>query len=72
MSNEQTWLPIATAPKDGAEIVVGWRQAGVWLARNAWYRDGAKLRAEGNPDFSEEDTGWWGYRHSVTQEMLDG
>ncbi len=66
------WMSIATAPRDGTEIIVAVCIATVWIVRNAWYRDAARLRAEGNTDFTDDDTGWWAYRNSVTQEQLEG
>jgi len=65
MSN---WQPIETAPKDGREIIVGVDIASTWIARNAWFR-----KIEDNPhEFDETDIGWWSYKSSVTQEMLEG
>lgn len=61
------WKPIATAPHDGTEVLVGVHVATVWIVRNAWWRTGDE-----NPDFTSEDAGWWAYRSSVTQEQLDG
>ena len=62
------WLPIATAPKDGTEILVLINSATVWVAHIAWWK-------ECDPDDGfdpPEHRGWWSYvRHSVTQEMLD-
>lgn len=62
-----TWLPIKTAPRDGTEIIVGVDIADTWIVRSAWWRDGTKI-----PNFDVEDTGWWSYKNSVTQEMLEG
>ena len=62
------WKPIATAPKDGTEIFVGFDLATVWIARNARF-----VRAdEWVPNDDAETDGWWSYRNSVTQEKLAG
>lgn len=63
------WKPIKTAPKDGTEIILGWDSASVWIVRNGWWCDGFD-QFEGV--YIEDDCGWWAYRHSVTQEKLEG
>jgi hypothetical protein len=61
------WQPIETAPKDGTEVILGWDMASVWIVRNGWFHDGNDWRG-----FDLDDVGWWSYRHSVTQEKLEG
>lgn len=63
--------PIETAPKDGTDILVFGCVATVWIAHIAWWRSKNDIRM--NPDFTEEDVGWWSYTQgSVSQELLDG
>lgn len=61
------WKPIQTAPHNGREIIVGVDIADTWIVRSAWWRNGDET-----PDFDETDRGWWSYKNSVTQEMLEG
>ena len=65
-----SWKPIDTAPRDGTNVILGWDFAGVWLVRNGWWDDGCS--ACGDCPCDEDDIGWWSYRHSVTQELLNG
>lgn len=67
------WQPISTAPKDGRMVIVGFDCASVWIVRNAWYRDAAAVKEmqDCGSDSDETDIGWWSYRHSVTQEMIE-
>lgn len=64
-----TWQPIATAPKDGTDIIVGYDFASLWIVHVAFWNDedcyGDKLPA------NDEKIGWWSYiEHSVTQTLL--
>lgn len=62
------WLPIATAPRDGSEVLVGVSIATVWIVRNASF-----VRAdEWSPSEPGDSDGWWSYKSSVSQEMLEG
>lgn len=65
------WQPIATAPRDGTDIIVGYDFASVWIVHAAFWNDedcyGDKLPA------NDEKIGWWSYiEHSVTQTLLTG
>ena len=69
MNQEQTWKPIATAPKDGREIIVGYGIATEWIVHNAFWIQWEDWM-EGTP---EEETGWWSYIQSAnTRSKLDG
>ena len=59
------WRPIETAPKDGREVIVGVDIASVWITRGAFYV------APGERD-TPDSVGWWSYKHSVTQQKLEG
>ena len=59
------WMPIETAPRDGSDVIVGYEVASTWIVRSAWWRDEDEDEDDGDP------AGWWSYRSSVTQEMLD-
>lgn len=63
------WQPIATAPRDGTDIIVGYDFASIWVVHVAFWNDqnsyGEKL-PEGH-----EEIGWWSYiENSVTQTLL--
>lgn len=63
------WQPIATAPTDGTDILVGSNFASVWIVHVAWYRNEGVENGCAGP----QDIGWWSYvRHCGTQEMLIG
>lgn len=71
------WQPIATAPKDGTEVLVWFDCASVPVVHIAWYRGEEEWNESGQYcwgwDSLEEWAGWWSYtRTSVTQEKLDG
>lgn len=77
-SDHLGWQPIATAPKDGTGIIVGFDSASVWIVCNSWYRDAADVKemrecgAGYDPNEPlETDIGWWSYRSSVTQELIE-
>lgn len=66
------WLPMATAPKDGTEILVLFDSATVNVVRLCWWDDGEprpwdELPNQPRPD----DVGWWSYIHSVTKEKIE-
>lgn len=71
------WLDMRDAPKDGTEIIVLINSATVPIVRSAWWDDGmdgydeADLKELGLTN-KEGQIGWWSYRHSVTQEKLEG
>lgn len=71
------WRDMGDAPKDGTEIIVLIDSATVPIVRSAWWRDGnggydENDRIEFGIPFDEREVGWWSYRHSVTQEKLEG
>src|SRR5687768_480455 len=60
------WRSIESAPKDGTEIIVGGEIATVWIVRNARW-----VQADEWLEEPEDKDGWWAYRNSITQEMLE-
>lgn len=71
------WQDIATAPKDGTEVLVLLDVADTEIVHIAWFRGHEEWEQSGKycGSFDSEDewTGWWSYtRTSVTQEKLDG
>ena len=69
MNQEQTWQPIATAPKDGREIIVGYDCATVWIVHCAFWREWENWM-QSSP---EKETGWWSYvENSISQHKLEG
>lgn len=62
------WQLIESAPKDGRNIIVGCDIASVWIVRAAfWSDDDTRSKDEEPPE-----PGWWSYKNSVTQELLEG
>jgi hypothetical protein len=71
------WLDMGRAPKDGTEIIVLIDSATVPIVRSAWWRDAMdgydkETFEDLGLTINEDDIGWWSYRHSVTQEKLEG
>lgn len=71
------WLPIATAPRDGSEVLVLLDCAGVAVVHIAWWRSREEWESSGQYCGGwgrlEEWEGWWSYtRNSVSQEKLEG
>ena len=70
------WQSMDNAPKDGTEIIVLIDSATVPIVRSAWWRDGYEYDEATDKELgierNESDIGWWSYRHSVTQEKLEG
>lgn len=62
------WQLIATAPRDGTEILVGVDVATVWIVRNARWVSAEQWV----PNEIGDTDGWWAYRSSVSQEKLEG
>lgn len=64
---DSPWRDMATAPKDGEQILILFDSATVDIVRLCFWRDGNNW--EGG--FDAEDVGWWSYKHSVTQEQIN-
>jgi len=65
------WQPIATRPPGDHELIVGVDIATVWIVRSAWWDEGDDWQERGYDD-QDQARGWWSYKHSVTQEKLEG
>jgi hypothetical protein len=57
------------APFDGDDYLLYADSATVDVVRLCFWRDGKEL--EGLGDWTADDTGWWSYQHSVTQEQIN-
>jgi hypothetical protein len=64
------WQPIATAPKDGTDIIVCVWIATVPIVNSGYYDDGELFSGTG---FNSKEAleGWWAWRSSVGSEKLD-
>lgn len=61
-----TWLPIATAPKDETDIIVMYMHIDTQIVHNAFYA------SEGN-GWEASDVGWWSYdKGEVSRIHLTG
>jgi hypothetical protein len=65
---DAAWQPIASAPRDGTDVLVAFEIASVWIVRLARYARGD----DWVPSEPGTDDGWWSYCNSVSQEQLDG
>lgn len=68
------WESIETAPKDGTDIIVLIDCASVPLARIARWNDPVSVGLEvwESIGHDDDDVGWWSYRNSVCEEILNG
>lgn len=71
------WRPIpdtvdtSVAPFNGDDVLIWADSACTNIVRLAWWRDYEQDDLALLGDWTPEDTGWWSYQHSVTQEKLD-
>lgn len=65
----KNWLPIESAPKDGTEVEVLFDSAGTEIVRLCWWNNGDDESLD-ECWRGPENTGWWSYKHSVTQELV--
>lgn len=68
---KRQWQPIETAPKDGTEVEVLFDSADVEIVRLCRWNDGEDETLD-ECWRGPKNTGWWSYKHSVTQELLSG
>jgi hypothetical protein len=70
LERDMQWQAIATAPKDGRDILVGYDFASVWVVHVAFWRD---CDAFNDPlPAGHDGIGWWSYiADSVTQTKLN-
>lgn len=62
-SREPQWQPIATAPKDGTDVLVMYMHIETQVVHNAFY----------NHDDPDDDPAWWSYDKSeVSRVRLEG
>jgi hypothetical protein len=71
------WRSIASAPKDGTNILVHLEVASQPVVHIAWYRSKDEWEESGKYcggwDTLEEWEGWWSYTEgSISQSKLDG
>ena len=68
--NANAWLPMETAPKSDEESLILFDSATVDIVRLCWWNDGSSEQNGSNGPCPECE-GWWSYKNSVTQEMID-
>lgn len=73
---EQGWQPIATAPRDGTEVLTLLDVGGVHVVHIAWYRSSEEWQASGQYcggwESLAEFEGWWSYTEgAVSQSKLE-
>ncbi len=67
------WRSMDSAPRDGSNVIVAFHTVADGLVVSlAWYRDEKDIEEMKlcGSDADETDIGWWRYRSSVTQEMI--
>ncbi len=59
------WQKIDSAPRDGTEILITYKQCDSWFLHNAFWMEGDGVEPE--------DVGWWSYLLTeVSRTQLDG
>lgn len=76
LESASRWQPIATAPKDGTDVLVWKDMASVPVVHIAFYRGRKEWEESGQHtgfcDTLEEWEGWWSYtENSVSQSKLE-